>query len=184
MKQLNLFEDIQSKFIHHQQNELLMSRDTLINWKSRIFKEQQQLRNSQSPQQQSLFNLPPLHCDVDTIDPFLLKLHSSQFYRHQEKGDKICIYFVIDNTLPLLLYVGETKQTPKKRWQEHDCQSYIMQYLQLHRRYQLNVEIATAFWWDTPTDRKARQHLERELILKWRSPFNKENWSHFGQPFR
>jgi len=31
--------------------------------------------------------------------------------------------------------------------------------------------------------RKARQQLERALILKWRSPFNKENWQMWGQLF-
>ncbi|WP_199315661.1 hypothetical protein [Aerosakkonema funiforme] len=53
----------------------------------------------------------------------------------------------------------------------------------MHRRYELPVEVATAFWWDTPPDRNARQKLERELILKWRSPFNNENWELWCQPF-
>ncbi|HEY9834046.1 MAG TPA: hypothetical protein V6D26_26070 [Stenomitos sp.] len=33
-----------------------------------------------------------------------------------------------------------------------------------------------AFWWDTPSDHTARLDLELSLILRWRSPFNKENW--------
>jgi hypothetical protein len=32
-------------------------------------------------------------------------------------------------------------------------------------------------------DRTARLKLERELILRWQSPFNKENWQKWGQPF-
>jgi hypothetical protein len=74
-------------------------------------------------------------------------------------------------------------QTPKQRWTAHDCQSYTLKYIELHRRYEMEVKVAAAFWWDTPSARKARQKLERELILRWRSPFNQENWDKFAQPF-
>ncbi|WP_334952755.1 hypothetical protein [Nostoc sp.] len=47
----------------------------------------------------------------------------------------------------------------------------------------MKTAVNIAFWWDTPTDRRARQELELNLILKWRSPFNKENWERWGQPF-
>ncbi|MEO0688447.1 MAG: GIY-YIG nuclease family protein, partial [Cyanobacteria bacterium J06649_11] len=40
-----------------------------------------------------------------------------------------------------------------------------------------------AFWWDAPDSTRPRQKLELELIQKWRSPFNKENWKLWGQPF-
>lgn len=43
--------------------------------------------------------------------------------------------------------------------------------------------VNAAFWWDAPVDRRTRQELELNLILKWRSPFNKENWERWGQPF-
>lgn len=80
-------------------------------------------------------------------------------------GDTVCIYFIIDNTLPLLLYVGETKQTPKARWNStHDCKDYIKGYVELHRKYQLEVRICFAFWFDTPGDRASRLKLEREII--------------------
>ena len=36
---------------------------------------------------------------------------------------------------------------------------------------------------DVPTERRARQNLESELIEKWRSPFNRESWKFWGQPF-
>ncbi len=32
--------------------------------------------------------------------------------------------------------------------------------------------MSIAFWWDAPIDRRARQELELNLILKWRSPLN------------
>ncbi|MBD2452198.1 hypothetical protein H6G76_34875 [Nostoc sp. FACHB-152] len=45
-------------------NTLLMSADALQEWKSRILTHQQQVRQSQPPQQTSLFDLTPNHCDL------------------------------------------------------------------------------------------------------------------------
>ena len=161
-----------------------MSKEALLKWKSRIFKHQQQALQTRSPQQTSLFDAPKAHCDSDTINPFELKLHNSQFYRMKEHRESNCIYFIIDNTLPLLLYVGETKQSAKQRWNgTHDCKDYMMNYVELHRKYDLEVKMCSAFWYDTPSDRQGRLKLERELILHWQSPFNKENWSKYGKPF-
>lgn len=93
------------------------------------------------------------------------------------------IYFVIDNAMPLLLYISETCRS-SKRWKgEHGCKQYLDSYHSLHYHYGLQREVSIAFWWDAPTDRRARQELELSLILKWRSPFNKENWNRWGQPF-
>ena len=162
----------------------LMSFDALLKWKARIFRHQQHTLNTEPPQQTSLFDPPKSHCDSDSINPFALKLHPSQFYRMKEHQERICIYFIIDNTLPLLLYVGETMQTAKQRWNStHDCKDYIKGYIELHRKYELDVRVCSAFWFDTPADRKSRLNLESELINKWQSPFNKENWGRWGQPF-
>jgi len=71
-----------------------------------------------------------------------------------------------------------------KRWKgEHGCKQYLDSYHSLHHHYGLQREVSIAFWWDTPTNRRSRQELELSLILKWRSPFNKENWERWGQPF-
>ncbi|MEH2373422.1 hypothetical protein [Nostoc sp.] len=59
----------------------------------------------------------------------------------------------------------------------------IASYQDLHYRYGMKTAVNAAFWWDAPTDRRSRQELELSLILKWRSPFNKENWERWGQPF-
>jgi hypothetical protein len=40
-----------------------------------------------------------------------------------------------------------------------------------------------AFFWDAPPNRKYRQKLEQTLIKRWRTPFNKEMWNLWGQPF-
>jgi hypothetical protein len=160
-----------------------MGKDALIQWKSRIFDHQQRVKDEQ-PIQTTLFDLVPSHCDPDSIDPFSLKLKNWQFFRGADVGDRTCIYFIIDNALPLLLYVGETKQSPKERWGGvHDCRGYIENYLELHYKHQLKTFIGIGFWWDTPAERKARQQLEQALIQKWKSPFNKECWKWWGKPF-
>ncbi|MEG4279132.1 hypothetical protein QUA62_16885 [Microcoleus sp. MON1_C1] len=79
--------------------------------------------------------------------------------------------------------MGETHRTPKQRWMSHDCHSYVANYIELHRRYSLDVAVAIAFWYGAPVNRKQRLQLESELIYKWKSPFNKECWQWWGQPF-
>lgn len=181
-EQLELF-NIRPAYRVEQPKEL-MSKEALLKWKNRIFKYQQQTLQTEPPQQTSLFDTPKFHSDSDSINPFALKLHNSQFYRLKETGDKVCIYFIIDNALPLLLYVGETMQTAKQRWNGvHDCRDYISNYIEIHRKYQLDVRVCSAFWYDTPSDRTSRLKLESKLINRWQSPFNKENWSKYGKPF-
>lgn len=181
-KQLKLFEARSAYRV--EQPKKVMSQEALQSWKSRIFTYQQRTLATKPPRQTSLFDPPRSQRDSESIDPFQLKLHSSTFYRQQHHEEKICIYFIIDNSLPLLLYVGETMQTAKQRWNGvHDCRDYIMNYIELHRKYDLDVKVCSAFWYDTPENRTARLKLERELILRWQSPFNKENWRVYGQPF-
>jgi len=181
-KQFKLFEARDAYRV--EQPKKLMSKEALKAWKSRIFTYQQRTLATKPPQQTSLFAPPQSHCDHEVINPFQLKPHSSTFYRSQQHGEKICVYFIIDHAVPLLLYVGETMQTAKQRWNGvHDCRDYIMNYIELHRKYDLEVKICSAFWYDTPENRTARLKLERELILRWQSPFNKENWRKYGQPF-
>ena len=127
-KQLSLF-NVKPE-LRVEQPQKLMSKDALIQWKFRIFNYQQKTIQTESPRQTSLFDARRSHCDADTINPFKLKLHSSQFYRQREQGEANCIYFIIDNSLPLLLYVGETKQTAKQRWNGvHDCKDYVTNYI-------------------------------------------------------
>ena len=167
-----------------EQPQKFMSKEALLKWKSRIFKHQQRTLNTPTPQQTSLFEPPRSHCDSDAINPFELKLHNAQFYRLREHQERICIYFIIDNAMPLLLYVGETMQTAKQRWNgTHDCKDYITNYVELHRKYDLDVKVCSAFWHDTPENRTGRLKLESALIKRWQSPFNKENWSKYGKPF-
>lgn len=94
-----------------------------------------------------------------------------------------CIYFVLDNAAGLILYIGETCHS-SKRWKgTHDCKRYIEKYQDLHYQYGLKTAVTMAFWWDTPDKTQPRQQMEQALIQKWKSPFNKENWQRWGQPF-
>ena len=182
-QQLDLFPDTQFTQAGREE-DLVMSADELLRWKSKICDYQQRVREAEPLQQTALFDLPPSHCDPDSIDPLTLRLMPMSFYRMpaNSPGDA-CLYFVIDCAAQLLLYVGETRRS-NKRWKGiHDCKNYIDSYQSLHYKYKMKTAVNIAFWWDAPTDREARQELELSLILKWRSPFNKENWERWGQPF-
>lgn len=169
---------------------MVMDKDALIAWKSRIFDYQKQARERQQPKQETLFDLTglgivPAHVDPNTIDPFGLILQPMSFWTKPtfDKG-QACLYFVIDTAhSPLLLYTGESCHSDQRWKGTHDAKRYIDKYIALHRQHQLSPTVNIAFWFDAPVERKARQQLELALILKWRSPFNKECWKWWGQPF-
>ena len=71
-----------------------------------------------------------------------------------------------------------------KRWQgTHDCKGYLDKYQSLHYQHGLSCAVNIVFWWNVPAVARARQQMELELIERWRSPFNKENWTLWGAPF-
>lgn len=184
LTQLELFSLPERAIALPKKAKLKMSEATLTEWKETIFAKQTNLRNNLQPTQMSL--LPSMSiCLSDSLDPFSLKLHNSLFYEQPDQSTgEPCLYFVIDNTLPLLLYVGESQYSPTQRWQgKHDCKTYIQQYIELHRQYSMDTAVCTAFWWHTPADRKQRQQIEQKLIHKWHPPFNKENWRKWSKPF-
>lgn len=189
MKQLNLFESKGHYHLPPRSPSLVLSQSDLARWKNRIYCYQQQARSQPPPRQTALFDTD---CDstIQGLDPFVLPRHPSLFWRMKEtpanwKGDEIgCLYFILDAAVPLLLYIGETKHSAHQRWAgTHDCKDYILNYLQLHRNYGLEVAVTSCFWQQLPPDKSVLQQWERSLIYKWRSPFNKEMWSCWGQPF-
>lgn len=168
-----------------------MGQASLIAWKERVYHYQQSIRQQSAPEQTSLFDLTPSAWhNPDEIDPFTLPAHSPLFWRQADRLDALdnshqgCLYFILDRHCSLLLYIGETKLSANQRWQgHHDCKDYILSYIELHRRYDLPVAVTSAFWLHVPPQKKILRQWERELILKWRSPFNKECWQFWGQPF-
>lgn len=184
MEQLSLFSHTEHLSPGARKEKPVMDAQALIQWKSRIFTYQQHIRNSQAPEQTSLFDVTPSHCDPEKIDPFKLHLQSMAFYRMPDDFGQAALYFVIDSDAGLLLYVGETCRS-NKRWKNtHDCKDYISSYQDLNYRYQMETAVNIGFWFDAPVQRKARQALEQTMIQKWRSPFNKEMWDLWGQPFQ
>ncbi|WP_341531563.1 GIY-YIG nuclease family protein (plasmid) [Nostoc sp. UHCC 0302] len=181
--QLNLFSDI-SPTPAVRAETLVMSKQSLLEWKSHILNYQQQIRETKPPLQATLFALAPKHCNPDAIEPLSLPLVPMSFYRMPaDSPGEACIYFIIDSAADLILYVGETSCS-NKRWKGiHGCKDYIVMYQDLHYRYGIKTAVNAAFWWDAPVERRSRQELELNLILKWQSPFNKENWQRWGQPF-
>ena len=188
-EQLDLFK-VPKRHIALHQESLVMDKDSLMRWKSRIFDYQKQAREGQPAQQEALFDLAglgiaPKHVEPDTIDPFGLIAQPMSFWRKPafDKG-QACLYFVTDRANPLLLlYTGESCQSDHRWKGTHDAKRYIDKYIALHRQHGLSPSVNISFWFDAPVERKARQELELALILKWRSPFNKECWKWWGQPF-
>jgi hypothetical protein len=169
----------------------LCSADELTAWKQRIHTFQHELPQEAETAQGSLFACAVLEETPKTpaelaleITPFDLPLRNAEFWREQfNDGGNAALYFVVDHTLPILLYVGETVKA-NQRWKgTHDCKRYILNYVATHRRYDLEVQVNIGFWPHAPQARKPRQQMESALIRRWRSPFNKENWRFWGTPF-
>ena len=182
--QLDLFSPSQISSVPSKTPVLLMDVKALKRWKSKISAHQQRVKTTEPIEQGTLFTLPQTHIDSDAIDPFSLPLSPLSFYRSPvEDPGQSCLYFIIDMTANLLLYVGETCKS-NHRWKGvHDCKGYIENYLDLHYQYNLSTAVNIAFWWDAPVKTPSRQKLELALIKKWKSPFNKENWKYWSQPF-
>ncbi|MCL6436286.1 MAG: GIY-YIG nuclease family protein [Leptolyngbyaceae cyanobacterium HOT.MB2.61] len=165
--------------------ELAISRESLQEWKQRVFRYQQQVKINPPAQQGTLFDLIPTAEEIAScVNPFELPQQNTEFWRWQAADEGVsALYFVIDYELPILLYVGETVKS-NLRWKgEHDCKRYILNYVSAHRPCNLPVSVNIGFWAQAPVKTRDRQQLELALIYQWRSPFNKENWEFWGTPF-
>ncbi|MGB3312766.1 MAG: GIY-YIG nuclease family protein [Nodosilinea sp.] len=157
--------------------------DELQGWKQRVAQFQATVRSGPAIAQGSLFDLAEAS-PASTLDPFTLSPQNAEFWRGQFQESGVpALYFVVDHEADLLLYVGETVKS-NQRWKGvHDCKRYILSYVAAHRSHSLAVAVNIGFWPHAERDRKARQTLELELIQRWRSPFNKENWATWSTPF-
>ena len=160
-----------------------MAADELQGWKQRVAQYQATVRTAPPAEQGTLFDIAA-PSPADTLDPFTLLPRNAEFWRGQFQESGVpALYFVVDHDAAVLLYVGETVKS-NQRWKGvHDCKRYILSYVETHRTHGLAVAVNIGFWPYAERDRKARQALERELIHRWRSPFNKENWATWSTPF-
>ncbi|MBD2176614.1 GIY-YIG nuclease family protein [Pseudanabaena sp. FACHB-1998] len=189
-EQVSLFgEEIErSRRVYDSGASYEMGSRSLGEWKQAIAKYQEAVLKAIPTTQTTLFEMPTSHCDPHVISPFSLPIQPAEFYRLPSvDGGDACIYFVIDLVSPaqspVLLYIGETCRS-SKRWKGiHDCKRYLTNYRELHITHNQPIQVVMTFWWDAPSSSRPRQQLERSLIEKWRSPFNKENWSFWGTPF-
>lgn len=155
----------------------------LQSWKQRVAQFQAAVKSGPTIAQGSLFGLGE-PSPTETLDPFGLPPQNAEFWRGQFQESGVpALYFVVDHDADLLLYVGETVKS-NQRWKGvHDCKRYILSYIEAHRSHELTVAVNIGFWPFAKRDRQARQALEQELIQRWRSPFNKENWATWNTPF-
>jgi hypothetical protein len=185
--QTSLFSvsDLSGSYLGQQVSPIQMSADTLQAWKQRVFRHQCQVKIGQVVQQGTLFDSQPTVAEIaESIGPFDLPQRNAEFWRWKFEDEGVAaLYFVIDHELPILLYVGETVKS-NQRWKgEHDCKRYILNYVSAHRAHGLSSTVNIGFWSNAPVNTSDRQKLELALIHKWRSPFNKENWSYWNTPF-
>ncbi|WP_035985083.1 hypothetical protein [Leptolyngbya sp. KIOST-1] len=157
--------------------------EELQGWKQRVAQFQTAVRSGPAIAQGTLFDLVN-DSPAETLDPFALPPQNAEFWRGQFQESGVpALYFVVDHGADLLLYVGETVKS-NQRWKGvHDCKRYILSYIEAHRTHGLPVAVNIGFWPYAERDRRARQALELELIQRWRSPFNKENWAIWSTPF-
>jgi hypothetical protein len=202
--QLSLFSATEQWQVNGRVSEGLspeMSLESLQVWQDRLGDFQRSVRFLPTEAQASLFDLPSFEqaspeqeasglssslavADAEYLDPFGLPQRNINFWKSpiQEAG-VAALYFVIDYERSLLLYVGETVHS-NQRWKGvHDCKRYLANYRQVHYAHDLTTQLGIAFWPHAPLAARARQRLESKLILRWRSPFNKENWRFWGTPF-
>lgn len=180
----NDLQQVRRSRYQNQPDHLTLSATALQDWKQRIAQYQQQVQIHPVIEQVTLFGAASTPLDADTLDPFRLPQQNTEFWRWKAHDQGVAaLYFVIDYDLSLLLYVGETVKS-NQRWKgEHDCKRYLENYRAAHYQHQLTSTLGIAFWPHAPVATRPRQQLESQLIYKWRSPFNKENWDFWGTPF-
>ena len=148
--QLALFDDGELTELATPSNRrkqlMQMDGNCLQEWSQRVFRYQQQARTNVLEKQTALFDASPARHGPDSVDPFSLSLQSLSFWRFpKDSSGDACLYFVIDNTLPLLLYIGETSRS-NQRWKGvHDCKRYIENYQSLHYQHQIRTAVCIAF---------------------------------------
>jgi hypothetical protein len=186
--QLSLFS-VQEQ---HKLQRYRTSEDTILGaaalqaWTRKVYRFQREVRYATGPHQTLLFDAPQTQGTIDPyhLDPFSLRQQNIEFWRWQyDEAGAAALYFVVDYERPILLYVGETKKS-NQRWKGvHDCKRYVTNYVMAHRHHGLPTTVNIGFMTGAPEARKARQQLESCLIERWRSPFNKENWTFWSTPF-
>lgn len=185
-EQMSLFAVRESSVSRYacQRQSLKISAIALQTWKQRIYDYQTEIRSTPPQSAVDLFGQSIEPSIADRLDPFTMRQQNIEFWRWKNSDPgTAALYFVIDYELPLLLYVGETVKSGQRWKGEHGCKWYLDHYCSAHARHNIKTAIGIAFWSDAPAATRPRQQIESNLIDRWRSPFNKENWTFWGTPF-
>jgi len=162
----------------------------LLQWQKEVAAYQGPLfRDEESGgEQKELFSATNGSTSRTRINPLILQAQPLNFWRWPTSPHHgAALYFILDTGLvgsrPLLLYIGETSRADQRWKGEHDCKKYLAAYQEALVKAELNYQLSIRFWLDVPRELKARRQLEKILILRWLSPFNKENQQRWTTPF-
>ena len=187
-RQFELFgSNTNTSINYHSTNNLKIKRETLTEWRNKIFNHQFKiLEDSLDKTYQKTILSVKEFSHEKKIDPFSLQPLSLNFWRtNQHIHNGPAIYFVIDNMVnsKIILYIGETNSA-NKRWKgEHDCKNYLTNYREALDQNNLSSHQDIRFFLDVPKEVKLRRKLEQQLIYLWLPPFNKETRDRWATTF-
>jgi len=130
VKQLSLFV---TGGDYRREKATQMSEDFLFAWKERIADYQRQVREGKTAiEQPTLFDLPQPHGTLPMRSILFLYrvipgLLSPSRHRTPRRFQSRLSLFQIDHVSNIVLYVGETKLSARRRWLgSHDCKDYVL----------------------------------------------------------
>ena len=169
--------------------KISLSSEEIIKWQQKIHLHQRKFFNSEKliSQQTNLFTETPENA-IDRFDPLKLTPLPLSFWRLKKSYHQgPAIYVVMDlfdnGQKNIILYLGETIAADQRWKGDHDCKTYLDNYLSCLREVSLKSQISIRFWTDVPRETRARRNLEQNLIRKWLPPFNKETRTRWQTPF-
>ncbi|WP_269623348.1 GIY-YIG nuclease family protein [Prochlorococcus marinus] len=169
--------------------ELSFNKEGLLSWQKRIYSHQKNLFDAKGKviSQESLFKEYETG-SINNLNLLNLTPLSLTFWKWPKSPHQgPAIYLVMDKPINLdshiLLYIGETIAADKRWKGDHDCKGYLQSYSESFQKVNLGTNLSIRFWTDVPTDTKARRKIEKELIHRWLTPFNKETRGVWNTPF-
>ena len=189
-RQYNLFNNSELDFSENNfHQDISIEKKVLKEWQEKIINHQSSIlkSNSRDVTQSSLFESISEKLN-QTFNPTQLTPLPLSFWKWPDAIHKgPAVYFVMDTVINseenIILYIGETISA-EKRWKgEHDCKSYISNYLETLQKANITTNLNIRFWLDVPIKTKERRQLEQDLIQTWLPPFNKETRGIWATPF-
>ena len=160
------------------QKDLNHTKLSITKWRKNIYNYQKNiLKGNSNFIQKSLIDSQDENDFLKSINPFLLKTFSINFWRSNKFVDKRpAMYFVVDTIkdIKIILYIGETNSADQRWKGDHDCKNYLNNYKESISNNNLESNLDIRFYLDVPKEVKLRRKLEKQLIYLWLPPFNKE----------